>query len=255
MDASSEATGNDNNNDDFEYVIKRDGTKQAFDQQHVQQRIKSLCLDIHPPLTNVKWEKIVTMTLRGAHNGIKTEELDELAMDNAASLSIRDPQYGILACRICISNLHKMTPDTFSECIEKQYAHLHPSLKSPCPMINKWAYDLIMKHREFFDQMIVSDRDYNNDYFSYKTLEKSYLKRINGVVCDRPAYLWARVAIAIHGENLELVKESYDLLSQGYFIHATPTLFNACTPHQSLISCFLTVNEGISREKNKYVHF
>ncbi len=216
-----------------QYVRKRNGELAEFDEQEIEDRIRALC-ELEPPLKSVKWKKIVNMTRQGAVNEIKTEDLDELSTANAASLTSRDPEYGILASRIAISNLHKMTPAKFSECIEKQYQHLHPKSGVHCPLISDYYYHLIKENAETYDAMIRPERDYNRDYFSYKTLEKSYLKRVGSMITDRPSYMFMRVAVALHETDFQRVQETYEYTSQGYFTHATPTLFNACTPHNQM---------------------
>jgi len=225
------------NGNNYQTVQKRDGKFVPFNVSEIEERIKSLC-EIEPCLKNAKWKKISNMTCRGAINGIKTEDIDELSTANAASLTSRDPEYGILASRIAISNLHKMTPSKFSECIKLQYQHLHPKKKIQCPLISKYHYDIIMENAQTFDDMIKPERDYDRDYFSYKTLEKSYLKRVGSAITDRPSYMFLRVAIAIHETDFEKVRETYEYTSQGYFTHATPTLFNACTPKQQFARYF-----------------
>lgn len=238
-------TGTEKHN--IQFVRKRDGRLVPFNQREIEDRIRQLC-ERNPPLTSVKVEKIVKMTLFGAYDKIKTEDLDELSTANAASLTTTDPEYGTLASRIAISNLHKMTPTKFSECTKIQYENKHPKKGTEAPLISEYYMKLIAEHADKYDAMIDHNRDFNIDYFGYKTLEKSYLKSVNGDICDRPQYMWMRVAIVLHETNFEKVKESYDGMSMGYFTHATPTLFNACTPLGQLSSCFLLCNQDDSIE-------
>ena len=149
------------------------------------------------------------------------------------------PDYGILAARISISNLHKETDKDFSKVIEKLYNHYHPTTKEFMPLVSKDFHDNVMTNKDAIDSAIIYDRDSSFTYFGLKTLEKAYLLRINGKIVERPQHLIMRVAVALHGDDLEKVIESYEAMSNKYFTHATPTLFNAGTMRAGLSSCFL----------------
>jgi ribonucleoside-diphosphate reductase subunit M1 len=154
-------------------------------------------------------------------------------------MTVTHPDYAILAARIAVSNLHKQTKKQFSSVIEDLYHYVNPKNNKPAPMISKRIYELVLKHAEELNSAIVYDRDFNYQYFGFKTLERSYLLRINGKVAERPQHMIMRVAVGIHGEDIEKAIETYNLMSQKYFTHASPTLFNAGTPQPQMASCFL----------------
>jgi len=154
-------------------------------------------------------------------------------------MTVTHPDYAILAARIAVSNLHKQTKKQFSAVIQDLYDYVNPKNNQQCPMISKETYEVVMKHAEELNSAIVYDRDFNYQYFGFKTLERSYLLRINGKVAERPQQMIMRVAVGIHGEDIESAIETYNLMSNKYFTHASPTLFNAGTPRPQLSSCFL----------------
>ena len=225
-------------------VIKRNGRIQEVKFDKITERIKNLQkgnglepLDVDPVL-------VAKDVIRDMHDKIKTSDLDNLASEIAASFTTKHPDYSRLAARISISNLHKRTPKTFSKCIIK--LHLHKNENGKCPLVSKEVYTFILSHHKAIDAHIVDTRDLNMyDYFGFKTLERSYLLKINGQVIERPQYMIMRVALGIHidGSNsatcLKSVFETYDLMSQGYFTHASPTLYNSGTPRNQFSSCFL----------------
>ena len=177
--------------------------------------------------------------IQGVYPGVSTVELDELAAQTAASFATQHPDCSILAARISVSNLHKMTKKSFSETISDLHAYLHPKTNQPAALISDDVYKVIMDNKEVLDSALIHDRDFEFDYFGFKTLEKSYLLKLNDAIVERPQHLLMRVAVGIHLDNIEAVLETYNLLSQRYFTHATPTLFNAGTPNPQMSSCFL----------------
>lgn len=179
--------------------------------------------------------------IQGVYPGVTTVELDELAAQTAASFATQHPDCSILAARISVSNLHKMTSKSFSETVDSLYKFVHPKTQAPAPLISKEVYDIVMdpKHRATLDAALIHDRDFEFDYFGFKTLEKSYLLKLDGIIVERPQHLLMRVAVGIHLDDIPRVLETYSLLSQRTFTHATPTLFNAGTPNPQMSSCFL----------------
>ena len=235
-------------NMEFEHVIKRNGNKEKISIDKIERRISKLSDGLTINLSRVTREVASQM-----YDGMKTYELDELSAQICASLCTEHPDYGTLASRIIVSNHHKNTSPSFSEVIRNLYENknIHGN---PAPLISKELFEIVMENCEKLNSSIDYERDYNFDYFGFKTLEKSYLMRIKnynpestkeeklnlkGKIVERPQHLLMRVAIGIHGSDIKLALETYDLMSQKYFIHATPTLFNAGTPRPQLSSCFL----------------
>lgn len=219
------------------YVIKRNNTKQEVKFDKITTRIKNLTQGLSPLIDSTI---IAQKVIAGVKPGIHTYELDVLASEIAHSFTTTHPDYSRLAARLLISNLHKETPKKFSECIEKLYNNHDSNYNDHCPLVSKEVYELTKKYKDKLDSWIVDQRDLDNyDYFGYKTLEISYLTRINDQIIERPQYLYMRVALGIHLEDLKSVKETYNLMSQKYFTHATPTLFNFGTTQQQGSSCFL----------------
>jgi ribonucleoside-diphosphate reductase alpha chain len=210
-------------------VIKRDGSKQPMLFDKISQRIQTL-VSMSPPLTHINVPKLAIKIIEQLHDQISTSKIDELTAQECAAQSTTHLDFGTLAGRIVISNNHKNTNPSFFEISTL----LHQS-----GYINSNYYDVICQHKDVFQSMIDCSRDYNIDYFGFKTLERAYLIHVRGSIVERPQHMWMRVAIAIHGNQIDLVKETYDLMSQKYFTHATPTLFNAGANHQQLSSCFL----------------
>lgn len=223
-------------------VQKRNKEIVPFDHNEIYKRIESL-VNLEPKLTCVNINKIVKKVISGAYDNIKTSELDNLSIEISSSLTCYDNEYNLLAARIAISNLYKNTPNLFSECIKEQYNNFDLKINQKSPLINDYYYKMIMDNADIYNSMIDNLRDYNRDYLSFKTLEKSYLKTINFIIIDRPSYMYLRVAIQIYETNFEKVKEIYDYLTLGYFSVATPILFNSLNKNNQLASCFLIHNK------------
>lgn len=177
--------------------------------------------------------------IQGVYPGVSTAELDELAAQTSASFATQHPDYSILAARISVSNLHKSTEAKFSDLVTLFYNYTHPKTGAPAALISEEVYNIAMAHKDKLDGAIVHARDFEYDYFGFKTLEKSYLLKMNGKIAERPQLMLMRVAVGIHGDDIDSVIETYNLLSQKYFTHATPTLFNAGTNMPQMSSCFL----------------
>lgn len=219
------------------YVIKRDGSRASVSFDKITSRITKLCYGLDPKFVDPV--VIAQKVIQGVYPGVSTVELDELAAQTAASFATQHPDCSILAARISVSNLHKMTKKSFSETIADLHAYLHPKTNQPAALISDEVYKVIMENKDVLDSALIHDRDFEFDYFGFKTLEKSYLLKLNDVIVERPQHLLMRVAVGIHLDNIEDVLETYNLLSQRYFTHATPTLFNAGTPNPQMSSCFL----------------
>ncbi|MFD2203653.1 ribonucleoside-diphosphate reductase subunit alpha [Shivajiella indica] len=218
-------------------VIKRDGRRESVRFDKITTRIENLCygLDgryIHPI-------EVAKKVIDGLYDGVTTTELDNLAAEVCASLTVQHPDYAILAARIAISNLHKTTSQSFSNTMKRLYTYINPKTGENAALIAPDVYGVIKKHAAKLDETIVYDRDFDYDYFGFKTLERSYLIKLDGKVVERPQHMLMRVAVGIHKEDIESAIETYHLLSQKWFTHATPTLFNAGTPKPQLSSCFL----------------
>lgn len=219
------------------YVLKRDGRKESVKFDKITARINKLSYGLHPQYVDVV--RVAQRVIQGLYKGVNTVELDNLAAEEAATLSVIHPDYAILASRIAVSNLHKNTEKSFSKVIGALYDYLDPVTGEKAGLIAQDVYEIIMKNAEYLDSTIIYDRDYSFDYFGFKTLEKSYLLKLHGRVAERPQHMYMRVAIGIHKEDIEAAVKTYHLLSEGWFTHATPTLFNAGTPKPQMSSCFL----------------
>lgn len=215
------------------HVIKRDGRHEEVLFDKITSRIKKLCEGLDSRLDPVA---ITTKVISGCYSGISTVELDELAAQTAAYMATQHPDFSTLAARISISNLQKQTSSSFLEVIDKCHAHVHPKTGDPAPLIADDVWAFIMKHPELDD--LDYSRDFTYDYFGYKTLERSYLMRLDGKVVERPQHMLMRVAVGIH-MDVDKAKETYEMMSLKLFTHATPTLYNAATPRPQLSSCFL----------------
>lgn len=217
------------------YVTKRDGTRVPVSFNEILERIQKLSNG----LDHVNPDMVALKVCNQLTDGIKTSELDEFAAETCAMMQSRyHPNYGLLAARILVDNHHKNTPSNLLDCIETLY---HDQ-----SIVCDEYHDLVCKHHAEYEKMIDYSRDFMFDYFGFKTLERAYLLKKNGKVVERPQHMWMRVAIQLHGSNFDRVKETYDALSQGYFIHATPTLFNSGTQHPQLSSCFLLTMDSDS---------
>ncbi|MDA9673960.1 ribonucleoside-diphosphate reductase subunit alpha, partial [bacterium] len=218
-------------------VTKRDGSLQEIQFDKIRDRIYNLCDRLN--LNDQEKIAVCQRVIQGIIPNIKTSELDILAVETAATLSTINSDYRILAARIAISNLHKNTESDFAKNIETFYNYIHPKTGDPFPLISKEVYEIIQKNKDKINSNINYNRDFEFTIFGYKTLEKSYLLKLNGEIKERPQQMWMRVAIGIHGEDIDSAIETYNLMSQKYFTHATPTLFNAGTTRPQLSSCFL----------------
>ncbi len=218
-------------------VIKRDGRKESVKFDKITARIDKLSYGLNTDY--VKTIEIAKKVIDGLYDGVSTQELDELAAETAATLTTKHPDYATLAARIAVSNLHKTTSKSFSSTMKRLYTYVNPKTGENASLLSKEVYGVINKHAALLDSSIIYDRDFGYDYFGFKTLEKSYLLRIDGKVIERPQHMLMRVAVGIHMEDIDSVLETYTLLSEKWFTHATPTLFNAGTPKPQLSSCFL----------------
>ncbi|KAJ0458218.1 putative ribonucleoside-diphosphate reductase [Helianthus annuus] len=219
------------------YVIKRDGRQEAVHFDKITARLKKLSYGLSiehcdPVLVSQK-------VCAGVYKGVTTSQLDELAAETAAALTANHPDYASLAARIAVSNLHKNTKKSFSETIKDMYFHVCERSGKKAPLIADDVYEIIMKHAAKLDSEIIYDRDFDYDYFGFKTLERSYLLKIGGKVVERPQHMLMRVSVGIHKDDIDSVIKTYHLMSQRWFTHASPTLFNAGTPTPQLSSCFL----------------
>ena len=224
-------------------VIKRNGKSELMSFDKILKRVKNLGkLEL-----NINYKSLVQKIIDRLYNNISTIHIDELTAQQCASLETTHPDYGKLASRIVISNCHKKTDDNFFKCCNKLYNFKDIHHKHH-PIISKKQYDIVKKYADKLEKIIDYQRDYLIDYFGFKTLERAYLLKIDNIIIERPQHMWMRVAIAIHKENLDKVKETYDLMSTKFFTHATPTLFNAGTPRPQLSSCYLIAMEKDSIE-------
>ena len=226
------------------YVIKRNNTKEEISFDKILRRIKNLGTNIEPVL-KINYAPLVMKVIDQLHNDINTTTIDELAAEQCASMTTTHLNYGILASRIVISNNHKNTDSTLFECVDKLW-NFKDINNNQSPLISEELYNTVKENRQVLESMIKYERDYEIDYFGFKTLERAYLMQINHKIIERPQHMWMRVSIGIHGLDLTSVKETYDLMSQKFFTHATPTLFNAGTPRPQLSSCYLIGMENDS---------
>lgn len=218
------------------FVLKRDGRKEAIKFDKITARIQKLCYGFSELVDPTA---VAMKVIEGIYEGVTTSELDNLAAEVSASMTTRHPDYALLASRISVSNLHKDTKKSFSETMKDLYDYVNPKTGKKAPLIADDVIKIIKKNAELLDSTIIYDRDFGYDYFGFKTLERSYLLRLNGKIAERPQHMLMRVAIGIHKEDIQSAIETYELMSQKYFTHATPTLFNAGTPKPQMSSCFL----------------
>eukprot|EP00118_Oscarella_pearsei_P025053 m.307390 g.307390 ORF g.307390 m.307390 type:complete len:833 (+) comp42226_c0_seq1:47-2545(+) len=219
------------------YVLKRDGRREEVHFDKITSRISKLCYGLSQG--HVDPVAITMKVINGIYPGVTTVELDTLAAETAATMTTKHPDYAKLAARIAVSNLHKETKKQFSAVVEDMYDYINPKNQKHCPMVSKETLKIVRKNAQKLDSAIVFDRDFNYKYFGFKTLEKSYLLKINGKIVERPQHMIMRVAVGIHGEDIEAAIETYNLMSDRWFTHASPTLFNAGTCRPQLSSCFL----------------
>ena len=227
------------------YVVKRDGRRESVKFDKITARIKKLCYGLNPLVTP---EKVAMKVIEGLYDGVTTSELDNLAAEVAATNTITHPDYALLASRIAVSNLHKNTKKSFSETVKDLYEYIDPKTNEKAPLISDEVYSVIKKNSDVLDSTIIYDRDFRYDFFGFKTLERSYLLKLNGEVAERPQQMLMRVAIGIHTDDIDSAVETYNYMSEGWFTHATPTLFNSGTPKPQMSSCFLltTKEDSIS---------
>ena len=218
------------------YVIKRDGRKEPVMFDKITDRIKKLCYGLNDMVDAVK---VAMRVIEGLYDGVSTSELDNLAAETAASMTIAHPDYAQLAARIAISNLHSNTKKSFSDTMNDMFNYVNPRNGQYAPLLSEEVHKVIMDNAAVLDSHIIYNRDFNYDYFGFKTLERSYLLKINGKIVERPQHMLMRVSVGIHLDDLTSVIETYDLMSKKFFTHATPTLFNAGTPKPQMSSCFL----------------
>ncbi|RYP91907.1 hypothetical protein DL770_001967 [Monosporascus sp. CRB-9-2] len=219
------------------YVKKRDGRQERVQFDKITARVSRLCYGLDAD--HVDPVAITQKVISGVYGGVTTVQLDDLAAETAAYMTVTHPDYAILAARIAVSNLHKQTKKQWSAVVSDLYHYVNPKNGKASPMISQETYECVMRHKEELDSAIVYDRDFNYQYFGFKTLERSYLLKLDGKIVERPQHMIMRVAVGIWGDDVEKVIETYNLMSMKYFTHASPTLFNAGTPQPQLSSCFL----------------
>lgn len=219
------------------FVIKRDGRTETVKFDKITARVEKLCYGLNQE--HVDPVDVARKVIEGLYDGVTTTELDNLAAETAAMLTSKHPDYALLASRIAVSNLHKNTQKSFSNTIKKLYHYIDPATNQKAQLIADDVYETIMANADLLDSSIIYDRDFGFDYFGFKTLEKSYLLKMNGLVAERPQHMFMRVSVGIHKNDVEAAIETYNLMSERWFIHATPTLFNAGTPKAQMSSCFL----------------
>jgi ribonucleoside-diphosphate reductase alpha chain len=226
------------------FVVKRDGRRESVKFDKITARIEKLCygFKLVDPIDVAK------KVIEGLFDGVTTSELDNLAAETAASLTTKHPDYALLASRIAVSNLHKNTIKSFSETMRHLYEYVDGKTGKSASLIADDVYAVIRDNAELLDSTIIYDRDFGFDYFGFKTLEKSYLLKIDGKIAERPQHLFMRVSIGIHKEDVESAIKTYNLMSERWFTHATPTLFNAGTPKPQMSSCFLLTMKDDSIE-------
>lgn len=226
------------------FVIKRDGRKESVKFDKITARVEKLCYGLAPDY--VDSIDVAKKVIQGLYDGVTTTELDNLAAETAASLTTKHPDYAQLASRIAVSNLHKNTIKSFSKTMKKLYEYIDPKTGKPAGLLSDEVWDIIRKNADILDSTIIYDRDFAFDYFGFKTLERSYLLKIDGKIAERPQHMFMRVAVGIHKEDIDSAIKTYNLMSERWFTHATPTLFNAGTPKPQMSSCFLLTMQGDS---------
>jgi ribonucleoside-diphosphate reductase alpha chain len=218
-------------------VVNRKGEKEDVRFDAILEKLSGLTDGLDPNWIDPA--HLTKLTIEGLYDGVSTRELDQLAAETAASLASHHPDYSRLAARICVDDLHRSTKSLFTDVITDLRDYIDPESKKHAPLISEEVFDIIMANADKLNNHIDYDRDYNYDYFGFKTLERSYLLKLHGEVAERPQHMLMRVSVGIHHGNIEKALETYDLMSQGYFTHATPTLFNSGTPTPQMSSCFL----------------
>ncbi|MGA1227421.1 MAG: ribonucleoside-diphosphate reductase subunit alpha [Tamlana sp.] len=227
------------------YVVKRDGRKEQVMFDKITARVRKLCYGLNELVDPLK---VAMRVIEGLYDGVTTSELDNLAAEVAATMTTAHPDYARLAARISVSNLHKNTKKTFSEVMHDLYTYVNPRTGKDAPLLSDEVYNVIMENKDRLDSTIIYNRDFGYDYFGFKTLERSYLLKLNGQIAERPQHMLMRVSIGIHLNDIESAIETYELMSKKYFTHATPTLFNSGTPKPQMSSCFLLTMKDDSIE-------
>lgn len=217
-------------------VVKRDGREEPIMFDKITSRVRKLCYGLNELVDPVK---VAMRVIEGLYDGVTTSELDNLAAEIAATMTTSHPDYARLAARISVSNLHKNTKKSFSEVMTDLYEYVNPRTGKKAPLLSDEVYKVIIDNADELDSTIIYNRDFGYDYFGFKTLERSYLLKLNGQIVERPQHMLMRVSIGIHLNDLAAAKETYELMSKKYFTHATPTLFNSGTPKPQMSSCFL----------------
>ena len=218
-------------------VLKRNGSFEELSFDKILNRVKKLGNELQPTLS-ISYSSLVMKVIEQLYSDIPTSIIDELTAEQCASLCTKHTDYSILASRIIISNNHKNTDNSFYHVMEKLYC-FKDNHNNSSPLISHDFWNVVNNNKDVLNNMIDYNRDYLIDYFGFKTLERAYLMKINNVIIERPQHMWMRVSLGIHLNDLEKAKETYNLMSQKYFTHATPTLFNAGTPRPQLSSCYL----------------
>lgn len=218
------------------FVVKRDGRKELMMFDKITARVRKLCYGLNGLVDPLK---VAMRVIEGLYDGVTTSELDNLAAEISATMTTSHPDYAKLAARISVSNLHKNTKKSFSETMKDLYVYVNPRTGKKAPLLSDEVYKVISENAEKLDSTIIYNRDFGYDYFGFKTLERSYLLKLNGKIAERPQHMLMRVSIGIHLDDLDSAMETYELMSKKYFTHATPTLFNAGTPKPQMSSCFL----------------
>ncbi|MGB0374147.1 MAG: ribonucleotide reductase N-terminal alpha domain-containing protein, partial [Flavobacteriaceae bacterium] len=218
------------------YVLKRDGRKEPIMFDKITARVRKLCYGLNDLVDPVK---VAMRVIEGLYDGVTTSELDNLAAETAATMTTTHPDYAQLAARISVSNLHKNTKKSFVDTMTDLYTYVNPRTGKKAPLLADNVYKIIKDNAELLDSTIIYNRDFGYDYFGFKTLERSYLLKLNGEIVERPQHMLMRVSVGIHLDDLDAAIETYHLMSKRYFTHATPTLFNSGTPKPQMSSCFL----------------
>ena len=218
------------------YVVKRGSKKEPVKFDKITARIIKMCYGLDPLVSP---EAVAMKVIEGIYDGVSTSDLDNLAAEVAAAKTIDHPDYALLASRIAVSNLHKETKKTFSDVMQDLYNYIDPKTGENAALLSKEVHDIIMENKNLLDSSIIYDRDFRYDYFGFKTLTRSYLMKLNGKIAERPQQMLMRVSVGIHKHDIESAIRTYNLMSEGWFTHATPTLFNSGTPKPQMSSCFL----------------
>ena len=227
------------------YVLKRDGRKEPIMFDKITARVRKLCYGLNDLVDPVK---VAMRVIEGLYDGVTTSELDNLAAETAATMTTTHPDYALLAARISVSNLHKNTKKSFVDTMTDLYTYVNPRTGKKAPLLADNVYKIIKDNAELLDSTIIYNRDFAYDYFGFKTLERSYLLKLNGEIAERPQHMLMRVSVGIHLDDLDAAIETYHLMSKKYFTHATPTLFNSGTPKPQMSSCFLLAMKDDSIE-------